>query len=110
VLTEGQVESVREITEEPSSTVVAAACALLNPSQEAATIADIAEFSAIRSKFLKIGGGKAGISLDYDETRKGIQRRVRLRLGLPAIPLNAFGTSGGPRPTSFSSTEGGRCR
>lgn len=82
-LTEAQVETVREITGERSFTAVSGLCAALNASQEAATVLDIAEWQAVKSKYLKITGGKSGVDLDFDRNREAIRDRVRTRLDLP---------------------------
>jgi hypothetical protein len=91
-LTEPQIESVREIADEPSYSYVASLCDSLNASQELAMADDIDAWDTVKAKFLKISGSKDGVDLDFDRDREAIRRRVRLRLGLSAYSSADIGT------------------
>lgn len=81
-LTPAQKATLAEIARE-SYEVVDAQAASLNSAVEALLAADVTRWDALRSKHLRVKGGREGVDLDPDREREVIRRRVRKSLGLP---------------------------
>jgi hypothetical protein len=92
-LTEPQIESVREIADEPSYSYVASLCDSLNASQELAMADDIDAWDTVKAKFVQIQGGQDGVYLNFNDDREAIRGRVRLRLGLSAYSSADIGSN-----------------
>lgn len=85
-LTPEQIETVREIILYTSYDATAVLCSRLSSVQETATIADIAEWATVRSKYTKVSRvGSIYLDSDKGDNRLAIINRVRMRLGLPPI-------------------------
>lgn len=81
-LTPEQIETVREIIALGSYSATQTLLSALNAAQEAATIADIAEWDPVKNKFSKLAGGRLGFYSDKEPKRLALRNRVRIRLGL----------------------------
>lgn len=81
-LTAEQKATLAEIARE-SYLIVDTQASGLNAATETLLAADVARWDTLRSKHLKIQGGRDGVDLDPDREREVIRRRVRKNLGLP---------------------------
>lgn len=83
-LTGAEKSTLADITQESLATVTSKADGL-DSDVEDDIQEDIVLWNTLKDKHLRVSGGRDGVDLDSERSRKAIRMRNRLRLGLPAL-------------------------
>jgi hypothetical protein len=89
-LTSAQKATLAEITRESYASVDAKSAGL-NEDVVTLLAADVTRWGTVRSKHLKVKGGRDGVDLDYSREREEIRRRDRNLLGFPLYSEEELG-------------------